>query len=257
MRKHFIIILTLACTMMWAQNPWNGKRVAVIGDSISDSTHVGTTRCWWEYVSDSLGLNTTCYAKNGATVENMQGQVAKMLTEEEHWDLILIFGGTNDYNGNVPMGNIFTQQREKTNKDGHEIALTHRAFNMDNSTFSGRINNLLSTLKEKCPETRILVLTPIHRGFAQFGSGNVQPDELWSNTENLFLEDYIDCLQQASRAWAVPCLDLSTECGLLPMYRSNDAYVHRVDTDRLHPNAKGHERMAKVVLGYLRGVLPY
>jgi len=244
-------------TMLCAQNRWNGKRVAIIGDSVSDSSRVGTTRCWWEYLTDSLNLKTTCYAKNGATIEGMQGQVDRMLQEEKKWDLVIVFGGTNDFNASVPVGSLYSEKKETTNKNGKQTELKHRAWNLDNGTFSGRVNNLLAKLKEQCPHTRLLMMTPVHRGFAQFGNRNVQPDELWSNTQGLYLEDYIAVLQQASRAWAVPLVDVNVESGLVPMLKSQDEFVHKVDTDRLHPNANGHQRIEKVVQGYLETAIPY
>lgn len=257
MRNRILLLMLLTGTMLCAQNRWNSKRVAIIGDSISDSTRVGTTRCWWEYLTDSLNLKTTCYAKNGATIQNMQGQVDRMLTEEKRWDLIILFGGTNDFNGNVPLGDLFIEKTESTNKNGETVELKHRAFNTDNNTFCGRLNNLLSKLKEQCPDARLLMLTPVHRGFAQFGNRNVQPDELWANTLGLYLDDYIAILQQASRAWAIPLVDTNVESGLLPMYPSYDNYIHKVDTDRLHPNANGHQRIEKAVQGYLETAIPY
>ena len=46
--KTILLVLLLIGGITMAQNRWAGKKVAIIGDSISDSTRVGTTRCWWE-----------------------------------------------------------------------------------------------------------------------------------------------------------------------------------------------------------------
>lgn len=243
-----------------AQNRWNGKRVAIIGDSISDSIRVGTQRCWWEMVSDSLGLFPICYARNGANIQDMQAQVEKARLQQEKsgkpWDLILIFGGTNDFNGSVPLGELYQVKRENTNKDGQTSELLHRTFNTDNATFYGRVNNLLAAVKTNFPQARVLLLSPIHRGFAAFGDSNVQPDEMWANRQDLFLEDYIHCLEEAARAWAVPMLDSHIHTQLFPNSPAYDDCVNRKDTDRLHPNTKGHHHIALSVQGYLMHTLP-
>lgn len=256
-----LLVLLLIGGMALAQQRWNGKRVAIIGDSISDSTRVGTTRCWWEILADSLQFVPTCYARNGATIQGMHGQVGKARLQQEQsrqpWDLIIIFGGTNDFNANVPLGEIYEVKDGVTNKDGQERTLKHRSFVTDNNTFCGRVNNLLSVVKKEFPHARVLMLSPVHRGYATFGARNVQPDELWANTLGLFLDDYIGCLQQASRAWAVPMLDTHIHTQLFPNYSSYDGHINRVDTDRLHPNFKGHHQIALSVQGYLEHTIPF
>ncbi len=259
--KILLFVLLLVGGMTVAQNRWNGKRVAIIGDSISDSTRVGTTRCWWEMLADSLQLNPVCYARNGATVLDMHGQVEKARAEQEAsgkaWHLIIVFGGTNDFNASVPLGDIYNVEKAVTNKNGKECELLHRSYNTDNATFCGRVNNLLSALKTHFPQARVLMLSPVHRGYAAFGNTNVQPDELWANEQDLFLEDYIHCLGQAGRAWAVPMLDTHIHTQLFPLYNSYDGYINRVDTDRLHPNTRGHHSISLSVQGYLEHTLPF
>lgn len=258
--KTILLVLLLIGGITMAQNRWAGKKAAIIGDSISDSTRVGTTRCWWEILSDSLQIVPTCYARNGATILNMHGQMEKARLQQEQsgeaWDLVIIFGGTNDFNASVPLGEIYTVKEETTNKDGQERTLLHRSYTTDNATFAGRVNNLLSAVKAHFPEARVLMLSPIHRGFAKFGDRNVQPDELWANNVGLFLDDYIHCLGQAGRAWAVPMLDTHIHTQLFPIYNSYDAHINRVDTDRLHPNVKGHHHIALSVQGYLEHTIP-
>lgn len=253
-------LLLLAGGIAMAQRRWQGKAVAVIGDSISDSTRVGTTKCWWSMLCDSTGLQSICYARNGATILDMQGQVEMARIEQEKrgrkWDLILIFGGTNDFNASLPLGEMYDVKKEVTNKDGKQTELLHRAFTTDNATFCGRVNNLLQAIKTHFPQARVLMMSPVHRGYATFGSQNVQPDELWANTQGLFLDDYIECLAVASRAWAVPMLDTHIHTQLFPISPSYDDCIHRTDLDRLHPNAKGHHHIALSVQGYLEHTLP-
>ncbi len=261
MKLRLLQIMLLVCSICVAQGKWAGKRAAILGDSISDSVRVGTKHCWWETLGDSLGMETICYAKNGWQINGLRTQAEWALKEQEKsgkkFDLILLFGGTNDFNGSIPLGEFFTLKQEEVNRDGKMVQLLHRYPSTDDGTFCGRLNNLLSYLKQHFPETRIVMLTPIHRAYAKFGDNNVQPDELWANLEGLFLEDYIREMERASHIWAVPCMDLNVECELFPLYSSYDGYFNKVDTDRLHPNTAGHERMARVIQSYLESHYPF
>ena len=46
----------------------------------------------------------------------------------------------------------------------------------------------------------------------------------------------------------MPVIDLNALCGLYPMIDEHAQYFRNADTDRLHPNDKGHERMAKTLM---------
>lgn len=253
--------MLLLSSLCLAGNRWAGKKVAVLGDSISDSIRVGTKKCWWEMLSDSLDLQTICYAKNGWTIEGMQKQAQWMLDEEKNsgrkFDLILLFGGTNDFNSQLPLGEFYALEKATVSRNGKQIESMRRVLNFDNGTFCGRLNRLLSTLKNNCPDARIVMLTPIHRGFAKFSDTNEQPEETWANGIDLFLDDYINKMVEASRLWAVPLLDLNVQCELYPVSPAYDGFVNKTDTDRLHPNTAGHRRMALAIQGYLESILPW
>ena len=37
------------------KSQWKGKKVAFLGDSITDKSHVGTTKNYWQYLEEMLG----------------------------------------------------------------------------------------------------------------------------------------------------------------------------------------------------------
>jgi lysophospholipase L1-like esterase len=92
-----------------------------------------------------------------------------------------------------------------------------------------------------------VLLTPVHRGYATFGPANVQQDESYSNPLGLFLDDYVAALKEAGNVWAVKVVDLHADSGLMPNLRSQDAFISKVDTDRLHPSDAGHRLIADAV----------
>ena len=58
-------------------------------------------------------------------------------------------------------------------------------------------------------------------------------------------------MKEAGNIWAVPVIDLNALSGLYPMIDEHAQYFNRADTDRLHPNDAGHERLAKTLMQQL------
>jgi hypothetical protein len=145
------------------------------------------------------------------------------------------------------MGKFFNEKDSVTNHNSVLTLRRHRTPIMTDSTFCGRLNMLLSYLKSHYPTKQIIVFTPIHRGPAVFHEKNVQPDETFSNGCGLFFEDYVDAIKRAGTLWAVPVIDLHALSGLYPMDDAFVPYFHDGKTDRLHPNALGHYRLARTM----------
>lgn len=168
-------------------NPWKGKKVAFLGDSITDKAHVGTTKNYWQYLSEMLGLEPVVYGINGHQWNGVLEQVGKLQAEQGgDVDAILIFAGTNDFNDGVPLGEWYVEKEESVEVSGPKQEVRkRRMLQTDDRTFRGRINRVLSYLKTNYPTKQIILLTPIHRGYAKFGDNNIQPDESYPNRTNL------------------------------------------------------------------------
>ena len=245
-----------ACQGRKYDGPWKGKRIAILGDSISDPRRIGTQECWWEFIAADWLLTADSYAKNGAQTNTFDQQAEKALKRQAEegfrYDAIFIFGGTNDYNDNVPIGEWFSYEKAVTDKDGAMTELTKRTPIYGNETFKARLNKMLLYVKTSFPGVPVYILTPIHRGYAEFGRENVQPDDRWSNTLGLFIDDYVEAVKEAAGIWAVRCIDLYAECGLLPALEEYGDFIHDKVTDRLHPNAAGHRLMADTIENHIR-----
>ena len=232
------------------RNQWNGKKVAYLGDSITDKNHIGTTKNYWQYLEELLGMRPIVMGISGHQWNQILGQAEKLKQEQgDDVDAILIFAGTNDYYGNVPLGEWYNIQEEDVEISGKKMTKRmRRSFTDNEGTLRGRINRAMSYLKKNYPTKQIIILTPIHRGYATFGDNNIQPDESYPNALGLYIDDYVDAIKEAANVWAVPVIDLNSICGILPNEDSHTLYISKEKTDRLHPNAAGHERMAKALM---------
>lgn len=253
MTRTIRICILLLCfnSAVYAQFPvpsqWQGKRVAILGDSMTEPSRDGSETVWWQYLTDWMGIVPRVYGISGHQWTGIYGQAEKLLAEGAEVDAILVFAGTNDFNHSVPMGAFFTETVRETIHNGNPVSRKHRVPVETDSTFCGRINKVMSFLKTHFPEQQIVVMTPVHRGFARFGERNIQPDENFANGQGLYLEDYVGALKRASNYWAFPLIDLHALSGLYPLADSHAPYYRNAETDRLHLNSHGNERLAETV----------
>ena len=193
---------------------WNEKRVAYLGDSMTQKPKDGSS-VYWEYLTELLGIEPFVYGISGHQWDDIFDQAVKLKNEREmNIDAIFIFAGTNDYNHNIPLGEFYNETMKETNHNGKVVMRKYRVPIYDDTTFCGRINKVMSYLKTNYPTQQIIILTPLHRGYAKFNEGNVQPEENFCNGQGLYLDAYVNILKQAASNWAVPIIDLYSNSGL-------------------------------------------
>lgn len=229
---------------------WKNKKVAFLGDSITDPDFISLSPLkYWNYIADSCDLIPLVYGVCGAQWNAVPVFAEKLLNDHgNNVDAIFVFMGTNDYNHSIPIGKWFDLKEEEVNHNGVVRRRMRRCFNLDDSTFCGRINIGIKFLKQHFPVQQIILLTPIHRGYASFSENNVQPDESFPNEIGLYTESYINSIKEAGNIWSVPVIDLNAGCGLFPLMDEYVRYFRIPETDRLHPNSDGHRRIAETIL---------
>ena len=228
------------------RSQWDGARVAFLGDSIIDVYQVAAANNTFpNFLENLLGIEAYVYGISGHNMSQIIPQAEKL--EAEHGqavDAIIVFVGTNDYNGNIPLGEWYSFDTQTTNHNGNTVERRHRELVYDDSTFRGRTNSTMRFLKSHYPDKQIILLTPLHRGAANFGPTNIQPEESFSNGCGLFIEDYVAAIKEAANVWAVPVIDLNSISGLYPLLQEHQKYFRSPDDDLLHPNTPGQFRMA-------------
>ena len=234
-------------------HPWSGKRVAYFGDSITDPGTKGSETKFWGFLQEWLQITPLVYGVGGRQWNDIPRQANKLREEHgDNFDAILIFMGTNDYNAGLPIGEWFDEKYERVEyAAGYDKRMEDRKRRypiMTNSTYRGRLNIALDSLKRMFPTKQIVLLTPIHRDYFYAGNRNVQCTEDYANRCGEYLDAYVESIKEAGQIWAVPVIDLGAVSGLYPMHDEHKQYFVDPNNDALHPNDAGHARMARTLM---------
>jgi lysophospholipase L1-like esterase len=197
--------------------PWKDSNWYAIGDSITASQK------YQELVKRGLALNSIVTdAEPGQSIKTMAANVTK--EKLANVDLITVFGGTNDYGGNKPLG---------TFKD-----------DKSDDTFYGYLKNVIETINANKNEKALVVFfTPIKRG--EFPDQPTYPD---SNAGGNGLEDYVNAINEVCESYSIPVVDLYSKSGI----DSNN--LKQYTLDNLHPNDAGYQMISKVIIDDLKAI---
>ena len=85
-------------------HPWKGKRVAYLGDSITDPRNSGSKKKFWGFLQDWLQIIPYVYGVSGRQWNDIPRQTDQLKREHgQEVDAIIVFMGTNDYNNLLPV----------------------------------------------------------------------------------------------------------------------------------------------------------
>lgn len=212
-------------------NSKSSIKITYLGDSITAGVH--TSKRYLDYIEDeltaskfevttvNLGIGGTCIA------DRTNGFISRWQDIPADSDVIVVFGGTNDYGNDVPMGDMTS----------------------DNTTFKGSLNGLITSIQNTYPNADLLVLTPIKRYFRNSVESWTN-ESTWidgdksKNNQKLLLSDYVDAVKEIAGYNGAKVIDLYHNSGFNPRVEAN---YNRNTTDGLHPNAVGHYLLYKQI----------
>lgn len=208
----------------------SNKKVHFLGDSITEGhgassaekSFVGLFKSAYPDAEiTNYGVGGTRIAKKKVPSENFWWDLdfnARVKDMTKNADLVVIFGGTNDYgHGDAPMGQMGMQ---------------------DEYTFYGATYSLYERLLVKYPNARFLVLTPLHR-----------LGEEKSNAMGNSLKDYVHAIKEVAEYFAFPVLDLHAVSGINPAVAN---VQKQMMPDGLHPSDAGYRRLFDVLDSYIK-----
>lgn len=207
-----------------------GKIINVLGDSITQGHGTSAPEHIYQNVMGRMvgakevrnfGIGGTRLAKQIGPDIYAAPFTERYLDMPDDADLVIVFGGTNDYgHGNAPFGSF-----------GDRTA----------DTFVGACHVLFEGLIKKYPNARIVVMTPLQTSYDQNPSANTGKP----------LIDYVDTIIKVASHYSLPVLDLYRTSGICPRIPEQLALYM---PDGLHPNDAGAYRVAERLTAFLKAL---
>ena len=208
-----------------------GLKINFLGDSITEGHGCSSEETrFTSLIASQHGAITRCYGIGGTRLArqtkpsewprhdlDFPSRVAEM---DPDADLIVVFGGTNDFgHGDAPFGDFSDRTAD---------------------TFCGAIHELYVSLLEKYPTATIMVITPLHRSTEDI-----------SNMHGKVLKDYVDVIRRGAEYYSLPVLDLYATYGVQPAVPvMKDTFM----PDGLHPNDAGHVILTNKIAQFIKNL---
>lgn len=215
-----------------------GKKINFLGDSITEG--YGTSdfsKCYTELIatregaiSRNYGIGGTRFAKQTNELQILEDKIGmdfctRVYEMDEDADIIVVFGGTNDFgHGDAPFG---------------------RFENRTADTFYGATHVLCRSLLERYPDADIVFITPLHRSNENDICGDNKPYAVAD------LKEYVNAIREVTEYYSIPVLDLYATSQMQPEI---PIIKEKFMPDGLHPNDAGHELIAKKLTAFLKAL---
>lgn len=177
-------------------------------------------------VNDSIHA-TGFVARYGSEANDFITRI-EAVTDPETYDLVVIFGGINDYIQNIPMGE----------SGGDKTA-----------NFKPAVDYFFQYLVDNFTQARITVLSPL------------RTYSIYANTVGSKQTDYADYIKTVAKSYCLPVLNLTDESGFCPFVQSfkekwtltPSGYT---DPDGVHPTEEYEEKyLAPMIRHFLQGLM--
>ncbi len=193
-------------------------------DSQTKTFHQLIAKKYGMKIARNYGIGGTRFAKQiipSSCQRHDMDFSGRFSSMDDDAELIVLFGGTNDYgHGDAPFGTFDDRTP---------------------NTFYGACHYIMKGLIEKYTDSTIVVMTPLHRCNEQIPNGNADKK----------LIDYVNAIREVAEYYSLPIIDLWANSGIQP---SVEAIKNKYCPDGLHPSDAGHEKMAEYIGNFLRNL---
>ena len=164
---------------MYYDSNLEGITVNALGDSYFAGNHLASEYIWINLLAEKYGMTMNNYGRNGSTVSNYVTDCNPMCVRytemaDNEPQIVLLEGGRNDFNKNVPIGTVDST---------------------DTTTFSGAFNVIIDGVQEKYPNAMIVLISAWNFGGA--------------NGISLTSADYVNAIKAIAEAQGVYFIDAS------------------------------------------------
>lgn len=218
-------------------NSSSGLVWEAIGDSWTAKNTLGkNVKNYTDYVSEDLGLKVKNSGLGGTGYLADDKGSGNTFVERNYGiaDLYTIFGSFNDaYAEGKSFGNI---------------------MDTDPNTLYGAVKATIAKVLEQNPKAKIALIAPGPWG--NINPQNTHTLSAFSIPANEFAEKYVKVLEEVSKFYSIPFLDLYHSSMLRPWDQNfiNEFYHGTSDTDTTHPNTKGHEFFSPQIKEFIKKI---
>lgn len=215
-----------------------GLKANFLGDSITEG--VGASSAEFTYpnlLKEEFGLaEARNYGIGGTRLareisntwagnDDDRNMCARSLTMDPDADIVVLFGGSNDFgHGTAPRGLPTDRTRD---------------------TFWGACHEVMRNLIERYPDSAIIVVTPMHRHNENDPHGDYRTYDLDC------LSVYADIIRTVAEYYSLPVLDLYRISGIQPEI---PVMREKFMPDGLHPNDAGYKKIAHLMGNFLKNL---
>jgi len=210
-----------------------GKKIAFLGDSITEGFGASSAECRFpDIIARETGAVCLNYGICGTRIARQIHPTEWALSFDNDYckradeidadsDIIVVFGGTNDYgHGDAPFGEFSDRTC---------------------ATYCGAVHELIVKLINRCPEAELVFITPLHR------LGEDEP----CAANNRPLVDYVNVIRRTCEYYSVPVIDLYATCRMQPAVETvREKYM----PDGLHPSDAGYRILAERIASFLKAL---
>ena len=218
-------------SLYYADEPLNGKKIVVIGDSLIHGNWLGPGATWTEIMANDTGASVYNYGINGNAISAVSGGTGTPMSERyvdipelSTADIVVVEGGANDFNNACPIGSL---------------------TDTVNTTFIGAINVLIDGIRSVNPKAKLLFMTTYNRFSHANGGG-------------LYYRDYVNAMVNACYEKSVPCFNNYSYSGITfldsNMLTWCDEGVYLGTTANHHLSPAGYEWLYPKYKDYIQNV---
>ena len=201
---------------------WSNVKWVAFGDSLTEK-NARANKSYHDYISEETGINVLNYGVSGTgyarTTDNFYTRVLQLANVD--FDIITFFGSGNDLGAGLDLGT---------------------ASDTGTTTIAGCINQTLDNLFSVKPFATVGIITPT--------AWNGNTPDIADNQ----MKAYSDLLIEIAKRRSIPVLDLYRESNLHPeseTFRNEFYYENGVQDDGVHPNSKGHKKIASQIREFI------
>lgn len=209
-----------------------GKSIAVFGGSHSALPEADICKRYW---TEALNLTVHNYGINGSGYSNkvkphcIQNQIMQAINSGNHYDIFLLWSPTNDFS---KVGDNIGSPSDYTINDGFDTCKL--------STMYGGLNFCLKNIREKRPDTKIMLFTSL----PIFNKGESGYNPFYN--QGIGLIHYVNAEKEWCTQNGIPCLDLFNGSGFNKFNK-----VLYYTSDNLHINESGYEHIKPITTIFL------